>query len=406
LAASLNDRGGGGGGGGGGPAPHAGGGGFADGTMASTSGPGVAASEFPPLGGQPEAGSGLMNRAGEYNCFLNVIVQSLWHLRSFQIAFKEEAFAKEQQLRERGASGDTDAGLLAELVALFRQMEAAERARHDGADRVVKAINPGALRKALAKSAAGAAGMSAIAEAQEHEMADAGEVLGVVFSATHAALGRGAPQTQQSLEGCWLREISGHDSCVSRCFGQDITDSVLCRACGLNSYTLKYTSFSHTVTASSLREAQNEARCMEERGLASLLKRSSDESRSCDKDQNGCGRMLPLKRSLDRAPEVFTLSLIWERENEDMEVISATMCAIQQELNLAAVYPGISDHTYRLNSIVCYYGKHYFCFVLVAPDKWLLCDDTKVSEVGSWENVSVRCWKGHLQPSVLFFQRL
>ena len=31
---------------------------------------------------------GLENRVGENNCFLNVVIQSLWHLRSFREYFK------------------------------------------------------------------------------------------------------------------------------------------------------------------------------------------------------------------------------------------------------------------------------------------------------------------------------
>ena len=33
--------------------------------------------------------AGILNQHGEYNCFLNVVVQSLWHLRSFQDVFQD-----------------------------------------------------------------------------------------------------------------------------------------------------------------------------------------------------------------------------------------------------------------------------------------------------------------------------
>ncbi|KAL2935906.1 Inactive ubiquitin carboxyl-terminal hydrolase 54 [Bienertia sinuspersici] len=32
-------------------------------------------------------GAGLLNEIGEYNCFLNVIIQSLWHLSQFREEF-------------------------------------------------------------------------------------------------------------------------------------------------------------------------------------------------------------------------------------------------------------------------------------------------------------------------------
>ena len=62
---------------------------------------------------------------------------------------------------------------------------------------------------------------------------------------------------------------------------------------------------------------------------------------------------------------------------------------------------------YRLRSLVCYYGAHYQAFVLV-PDlgRWLMFDDTRVSNVGSWADVCRKCELGRVQPSVLFYERL
>ena len=36
-------------------------------------------------------GTGLQNRTGEYNCFLNVVIQSLWHLPPFSHAVQAAA---------------------------------------------------------------------------------------------------------------------------------------------------------------------------------------------------------------------------------------------------------------------------------------------------------------------------
>lgn len=37
---------------------------------------------------EEEAKKGLQNRVGEQNCFLNVVIQGLWHLRSFRDKFQ------------------------------------------------------------------------------------------------------------------------------------------------------------------------------------------------------------------------------------------------------------------------------------------------------------------------------
>ena len=38
------------------------------------------------------AASGLRNETGEYNCFLNVVLQCLWHCRPFQTAFMRQGW--------------------------------------------------------------------------------------------------------------------------------------------------------------------------------------------------------------------------------------------------------------------------------------------------------------------------
>ncbi|XP_027168616.1 inactive ubiquitin carboxyl-terminal hydrolase 53-like [Coffea eugenioides] len=39
-------------------------------------------------------GTGLKNEIGEYNCFLNVIIQSLWHLQWFRDEFLRRSLSK------------------------------------------------------------------------------------------------------------------------------------------------------------------------------------------------------------------------------------------------------------------------------------------------------------------------
>ena len=51
----------------------------------------------PATGGDPRAlvvaTPGLQNEIGEYNCFLNVIIQSLWNCRHFRAPFKAASAA-------------------------------------------------------------------------------------------------------------------------------------------------------------------------------------------------------------------------------------------------------------------------------------------------------------------------
>ena len=61
------------------------------------------------------AGKGLDNPKGEYNCFLNVIIQSLWQLEGFRDALTEVA-----ELRPQSTSGQDSLALLKSLAHVFQ----------------------------------------------------------------------------------------------------------------------------------------------------------------------------------------------------------------------------------------------------------------------------------------------
>ncbi len=67
--------------------------------------------------------------------------------------------------------------------------------------------------------------------------------------------------------------------------------------------------------------------------------------------------------------------------------------------------PPDSACTYRLSSLVCYYGQHYQAIVW-RPEQnaYMLFDDASVSRVGGWDAVKAKCQAGRIQPSVLFYQ--
>jgi hypothetical protein len=117
-----------------------------------------------------------------------------------------------------------------------------------------------------------------------------------------------------------------------------------------------------------------------------------------------------------------------------------------------ARHSAADEDSYDLRGIVCYYGSHYACFVRTdeagpfggggpewcavrarvlcvlcanaclqrlsercAPVPvvprcfrsaiWTRIDDASVTVVGSWEALCVACARGHLQPTVLFYER-
>jgi len=62
---------------------------------------------------------------------------------------------------------------------------------------------------------------------------------------------------------------------------------------------------------------------------------------------------------------------------------------------------------YRLRGMICYYGQHYNAYInSFESGQWFVFDDITVNPVGTeWSKVKERCLRGHLQPSVLFYEK-
>ena len=168
---------------------------------------------------------GLRNEDGQYNCFLNVIIQALWHLRSFrQRLLQLQAPATAAAGAANGPSGppgalSADIQVLWALRAVFQDLsKAATASLPAAADTPAAAVAaeqsqgqgkagsgsrssasssggsewlvcPAVLREALARLDLGAAAISI----ELSEMHDASEVLNEVFTALHhAEAGRAA----------------------------------------------------------------------------------------------------------------------------------------------------------------------------------------------------------------------
>eukprot|EP00729_Bicosta_minor_P022627 gene22626-32817_t len=77
------------------------------------------------------------------------------------------------------------------------------------------------------------------------------------------------------------------------------------------------------------------------------------------------------------------------------------------ELRVDEAFACQASTPYKLLSLVCYYGKHYACFV--HDDKtgsWTYFDDSIVREIGNtWADVLTKCESGRWQPQLLVYHR-
>ena len=359
--------------------------------------------------------AGLVNRDGEYNCFLNVVIQSLWHLPRFSGAVQLE-------LPDTfGATRDPDVAVAASLCEVFAALDAESSSGATGM------VAPTTLRKALAVLTSGKGALFS-----EHEMADASEALEAIFHAVHRALApkHGGARARRAVSpiksnspgrGLFLDQECGYRSIVHECFGMDVEEYMACGECGVRSRTLRYTKFTHLVPATALVLAMKHAEgviTMED----AMRHIDGSDAKACDRDVGGCGVMNSIKHALggagggDAAPRMFCLGLAWDSASVEKEQIVATLRHVSTTLDLGQVYERVPKTTpaYALRCVMCYYGEHYAAFARADDDddadandggRWRSFDDATTKEVGGWDDVVRACEKGRLQPCVLFYQR-
>lgn len=326
-------------------------------------------------------GTGLKNAVGEYNCFLNVIIQSLWHLVEFRDVFLMQS------------SLHIHVGDPCVVCALHDIFSALGKATVDGRE---EAVAPTCLRIALSNLYPDSNFF------QEAQMNDASEVLGVIFDCLHKSFtSYSKSDTEESnCMGTW--DCASTTCMAHNLFGMNIFEQMNCSSCGMESRHLKYTSFFHNINASALRTMKI---TFPDSSFDELLKSvEMNHQLPCDKEIGGCGKLNSIYHSLSDPPHVFTTVLGWQNTSESVDDISATLAAITNKVDVGVLYRGLDQgRKHSLVSVVCYYGQHYHCFAYQC-DQWVMYDDQTVKVIGDWNDVLDMCERGHLQPQVLFFE--
>ncbi|GFY87065.1 ubiquitin carboxyl-terminal hydrolase-related protein [Actinidia rufa] len=292
-----------------------------------------------PLEGKKEEGlrvlpdilrAGLKNDAGEFNCFLNVIVQSLWHIRKFRDEFLSRSTSAHVQVRHPC--------VVCALHEVLNDLSVAS------ANMQSKAVSPSPLRVALSQLKPG----SNLFQIEQQN--DASEVLIAILDCLHQSFTRSSSVSDAQPLGS--RKCDS-DACIAhRLFEVDIHIKLICQYCGIESRQQKYNSYSCFFDTGTMHAGTP----FDE--LFKLVRKK--ELLTCDPAVKGCGKDNNLHHILSICPHVFTLDLGFMFDGLD---------------------PG---HLYSLISMVCYSSQHYICFVYDEREEWIMYDDAIVKVIGRW----------------------
>ncbi|CAH0477979.1 unnamed protein product [Peronospora belbahrii] len=384
------------------------------------------------------ARKGLRNDLGSNNCFLNVIIQSLWHVRSCRVLISMGDHAVHHRCNGKPTNASTlkkftiTPCLLCELEQIFIMYQFAEQPVLD-VDRV---------RLALGDSFALGA------------MNDATETLETILDALHydtfnrmllLRQGRSnsnddtkeAKNTEEMSESLRLDAfaIICEPQCVAhRLFQMNLMELKFCTYCGHTAEPIMNTDFLYRVYA---QELLNDARMGPEgekkmnmtlEEVLRLEAQAQDVAGTCDACEEGGQRAL--SRWILTLPMVFCISIIWSSSHvektdiKDWMVLLSSQCTtgdngdeLRQALDLGRIFR-LDNSTevsslYLFRGLVCYYGRHYVGFFAsrsvdeagVERERWFLFDDTRVKLVGTWADVRLRVERGGYQPTLLFYER-
>ncbi|CCI49805.1 unnamed protein product [Albugo candida] len=342
---------------------------------------------------------GLLNNTGENNCFLNVIIQSFWHLQPMR------HFLLNAEIKNDTKSVETS--VLRALQTIMIEYD----------DTSSGSLHSRGLRK----------GLSVLYKAdknfQEGMMYDAEETLLALLNLMHQQTD--VTELDQNKENTALVRtltrlirndayndtsptIFDQHSIPHVVFSHQMYDRFVCSICQHATSWELSSNLVFTTYASDFLDKSFSS-------MEDLLRHvsSSETTTSCTSGK--CTGTNQKKRSIYRFPMVFTISILWSTASASCKQVETLMSNITNRLDLAKafvaggpaahLYRGGIRTTYRLRGFVCYYGKHYVAIFYSTTHKiWLLFDDSRVVEVGTWSQVVAKCLKGRSQPVLLFYE--
>lgn len=335
---------------------------------------------------------GLENFRGENNCFLNVVIQALWHLEPFRTKFGSVNGVKRPHNHQEPC-------VYCSIEIIFAQYEFSEETE----------IPPTILRQTLAYL------FKPQTRFQMYELDDAAEAFEAILQCLHKELDMDNPMihpkfSTEGLENCLSSNCLAHNV-----FGVRSYEQLRCDACGTASEPMATTLFTAYSYAAALRTEYSKDPTA---SFCKLIAAAGQEKKCCS--NQSCGKVSNVIHYLQTLPEVFSVGVVWDSAEPSVTSIDIILRMISLRIDLNNVFvfgePNKNSQMgarakapcyYRFRGMICYYGKHYVAYFYNFKSKlWYVYDDTNVQPVGSeWPMIRDRCLRGRLQPNIIFYER-
>ena len=352
---------------------------------------------------------GLLNAPSEYNCFLNVIVQSLWHLDPFRLLFNTVAHRHVKEHMKK-PEADRLKCIVCSLRLIFTQLQFDESANLSSAN----------LRLALSVV------YEQSGKFRLNEMEDASECLQAILQCIHHELhGNSSPTCQHP--DCPVHRIFGYGLSESDTSSNVSYQLIYYLTAAMPSATLESSSSSEQTlrrkqskhifdffsTIGPREIAFRDSMCTDSGPFENAMKTDSpfvvvSKDAGAGPKAADAAAAEPSKRVLKHIPPVFTVELGWGSATASAEEVSSIFAILPRTMDVRHIFSVISsDAVYRLQAFVCYYGCHYVNISFSnSSSSWYLFDDSHVRKIGvKWSAVVRHCVLGKLQPSILFYVR-
>uniref|UniRef100_A0A7S1NCR5 USP domain-containing protein n=1 Tax=Eutreptiella gymnastica TaxID=73025 RepID=A0A7S1NCR5_9EUGL len=316
---------------------------------------------------------GLENPIGAHNCFLNVVLQSLWHLTAFRRLLLQDTHP--HRCQSKGC-------IACSMRGLFTQYKFGTYAH----------LPPQEVREVV----------SCVFMEQQRfqvdQMDDAAELLDAMLLQLHADQAEAGDQAAHSCQ----------PPCISHtAFGAEIIErSTQCKQCHqVGAHVETYIQLLHYLPSSLLLE-EGDVHARMRVHLESEVRTCSE----CAEASPPAHSELPIQKHLCTVPPIVAFVLAWGNDRSTREQLTSITTNMLQTLNLDQVYRMAADvrgpHPYSLRGLICFYGHHYVAYFWNRVlDEWVYLDDSYVRPLGSWANVQQTIIDGRHMPLVLFYVR-